>query len=277
MEANRISPMPTTADGAVWLPFMLNPVRSNATGNPTARLLDAVFATLVSTFAHAVLSTTDPEELESQIDSILDDADFGARYQSFLQLLVDCTQNPSECSSSQNDLERLWAKKLGSNNVPKLQGVIALASSLFSTSLKHIATKPVSVSAEDTKPLLWFLEDWRLPAEVKRILLGTLRAEVCMLVISAALAESSVQPGWLITQLLAVAEQGYRGHLRLMASVDPASVSTELVPLDERLDANAMRSSEAQRRLSIELLTLKHIESGEGVFSPFGEIAPEDD
>jgi hypothetical protein len=120
--------------------------------------------------------------------------------------------------------------------------VYTLANIQVVRALRRGVEQPIDEDAA-VQAAMGLLTDPGTPFEVREVMQGGFRGEVCALAIMHALEQRNRLDRAVALALCETYASGQRDGLRLLAALAPGEVSTALVPLEARIDLDASQSA----------------------------------
>lgn len=261
------SSRPVTTDIMPPMWFAVHPDSNNPHMKALLVILDSILQSI-----SCVLDEKTPEAIDFAIDEVLDSQHFQHQYINFVDLVKRATVQPTE-----TEIESAIASMSISSSLQE-KTLLALKYSMI-ISVTQSAHAKGRTDAADThtgsRPLLWFLEEWSCPVEMKSRMLGLCRAEVALLLFIRAVQCRSEE--WKKQHLICLAYDGYKRYAELLASFPDFNISDSAIPVSDRLDLSALTEAETSNRIAKEIFIVKYNQGGQVTYAPYGEIAGDED
>lgn len=256
---------------ADFIPLMLFAVQAQSKIDQTAAALRLIFSHLLRSIT-PILHNSSPDSIEFSIDEVLEDEKFTNQYIRFCDLAKKSIKVPSEKDISHT----VSCISIPSHEKDKLYLILKYASIISGAVTNHRSENQESSQTDcSNRVLLWFLDEWSLPSEIKLRMLNLMRAEVALMCFFCAIDDQPCAE-WKRHHFLSISQSGYKQYAELLASYPIFGVTEEQIPLSDRLNVEELSQQEINSRIAKELVVIKFEQGGKNPYAPFGEITNDD-
>ncbi|CAM3946670.1 hypothetical protein G4177_02075 [Corallococcus sp. ZKHCc1 1396] len=241
---------------------------------------------LSGTFGCYILEAENRDDLLARVDAVVEDPGFhvaqhGAEEVSFGISHLPEIADEIEQHSNDDAVPLAMAQVLGASSIPYLRELhrnlaetmrclgyflSEVGPDISMSEFPDASTGEGGISAGRSNDPLAFLSDPDVPIPVAEALLASLRLNVLCLSLVALLLHQGVAEPWLklaIAEILA--DSSMRG-LALMAALSNAQVSTDILPIDERLDPSEFEQHSLAVQAAYKRFNMAAERSGEPVY-----------